>query len=629
MRLHPPAFHKRLLRWILPFLGLALLMSAGIGTRRTLLRAQPRGGSILPFTLESALHYRRIREVFLSGTLAANDPMIQVPEGIRTFETDTVGSEFVVAKLARGFPDLMTLPERVRWIHVTWFCLGIPWLALWIRWRTRSWLGAWIGGGFYAISFGSVVRSTGLELSHETIALPFLIAHLALEALADQGERGRRSIPARTGSILALALALMTWDMVQFYIGLRALCFLWSAARRIPQDGSSAAALWAPEALALLVVGLAHPYFRSHQFVFSPVMGFYAATAVLVGLRAGPLRDRYPRLMIATLGVGLAMLPARLSGYSEQYGHFGRLLMAKLRFLNMKPMNPELLDFEQRIMWTPALHSATPSLVFQLFPFLLVLTFAAFAVWYLDNTPNADRKFEKESAKAWDGRLFFWICSSFFAFLFFVRFQVYVALFFSAGIGMAASSLLRIRGIRRWGIAGVLIFGLLGEAVLTLKRTQSWGRDAAYDDLAELTAWIKGTAEGEPVLANFGVSAYLLTYANTPVILHPKFENSAIRNRVEQYGSLLFKGTEDAFADWAEQLGARYYVYSMGEFSTVRPEYQMRYMVNALNPPLWSPARRFEWMPQNFRRFAYLWGNARYRVYRIRPPGEELQRGSD
>ena len=30
-----------------------------------------------------------------------------------------------------------------------------------------------------------------------------------------------------------------------------------------------------------------------------------------------------------------------------------------IRFLNLKPADPSLLDFNQRIMWTPALHSAT------------------------------------------------------------------------------------------------------------------------------------------------------------------------------------------------------------------------------------------------------------------------------
>jgi hypothetical protein len=118
-------------------------------------------------------------------------------------------------------------------------------------------------------------------------------------------------------------------------------------------------------------------------------------------------------------------------------------------------------------------------------------------------------------------------------------------------------------------------------------------------------------------LANFGVSAFVLARGGCPILLHPKFETRAIRERVEQYGRALFTGTEESFRDWAERHGARYYVHAMGEFSPVHPEYQMRYMVNALHPPLTAPARLFESRPFAARKFRYEWGNAKYRVFRI------------
>jgi hypothetical protein len=161
---------------------------------------------------------------------------------------------------------------------------------------------------------------------------------------------------------------------------------------------------------------------------------------------------------------------------------------------------------------------------------------------------------------------------------------------------------------------------LAGEATHTLRDATKWGRNASYKEILGLASWLKEHAPGETVLANFGVSAFVLTYGGNPIVLHPKFETSDIRARVEKYGTLLFKGTEQELADWALRYGSDLYVYSRGEFSPRSPEYQMRYMVDALTPPPEAPARRFEWKPQDFTRFELLWSNARYQVYRIHPP---------
>ncbi len=43
----------------------------------------------------------------------------------------------------------------------------------------------------------------------------------------------------------------------------------------------------------------------------------------------------------------------------------------------------------------------------------------------------------------------------------------------------------------------------------------------------------------------------------------------------------------------------------------------MRYFVNALNPPPDAAARLFEERPGDGRYFQFLWGNAKYRVFRV------------
>jgi hypothetical protein len=600
--------------FLLPLAGLLLLALTAFHARRAVFRAQSDNTELVPFTLESALHYRRIRDVFLGNGIRTLDPDIQAPGGIRTYEIDTVGSEHVVGRLARLLPDLWTLPERVRWLHVAWFSTGIVWMALWIRAASRAWVGGWVAGAFYALSLSAVIRSTGQELSHENVAIPFLLAHLALDALSNRADR-RLRISLRIASALALALALCTWDMVQYAIGLKAVWMLLSAARSEP--GTWSFCDWIPDSTGLVLVGLLHPYFRFHHFLLSPVFGLCLAAGGVVTLRnSGRLASPVARVVVPLFAAILAWIPSRLGGFPDRYGHFGRLIWAKLRFLNLKPADPALLDFDQRIMWTPALHSATGKLVLQLFPFLLALTLAACVLYYCRSwRRGAESRLERRIRNS----LVFYFLVSLFTFAILVRFHVFTAIFCTALVGIAAADMWRRAGVARWGTVVLLAAGLAGESVHTLRDAPKWGRNTSYKELLELGAWLKDNASGDTVLANFGVSAFALTYGGTPIVLHPKFETKDIRERVEKYGTLLFKGTEEDFADWALWNGADLYIYSRGEFAARSPEYQMRYMVNALNPPPGAPALRFERRPNDFRRFEPLWSNARYQVYRIHP----------
>ena len=76
-----------------------------------------------------------------------------------------------------------------------------------------------------------------------------------------------------------------------------------------------------------------------------------------------------------------------------------------------------------------------------------------------------------------------------------------------------------------------------------------------------------------------------------------------------------------------EPFGAPYYVYALGEFADIQPESQMRYCVNALNPPASAAARLFEKRPEQGRYFQFLWGNAKYRVFRVITRADEQAAG--
>jgi len=611
--------------------GLLAAMALGLGVRRAVYTAQVKElGSAPPFTLESALHFRRIQQLMDEGGWPEVDRAVQYPEGVRVSQTYTISDEYVFARALQVWPGEGDRVERLRWLSAAWFSLGIAGLGLWVYWKGRSAVAGVMAALCYAVMIASVIRSTGQELSRENFALPLLLWHLALQARAHTAGRRATFVAWAVASALLLALALCSWDMIQFYVLVWAVAGLVKLLREpavIPSRQVIADGLMLA---ALVTVGVLNPYHRAHGFLFSPLLwlayGVVAAQAIsreAIWTRlSGAGRRLAPRLpctvgpiasrrwviagtVVLVLGAGLLLAPTQASAY----GHFSELVWAKIRFLNVKPSDPSLLTFSQRIMWVPALHSTTWPLAFLHFPYILWLTLLISGVKVLNKSKGIS------SDDSWIC-LFLFHGVSLIAFVLFVRFHVFLAVTSAALAGHGVAWALRRQGLARLVALAVLV-AVVGEARHTLVNPRQWARTMPYyGELKELNGWLRARIPGEPVLANFGVSGSILTYGGCPVVLHPKFEDPLIRHRVKRYAELLFREDEGALLRWMDELGVRYLVYSMGKFYPEQVEYQMRYFVDAVDPSPAAPARFFERRPEGLSHFRLVWENRKYRVFR-------------
>jgi hypothetical protein len=597
-------------------LTLLLLFALAFGLRRHVyLHQTPVSGPPLPFTLESAIQYRAIRTLFAGEALPRHDPELGWPEGVHTFAYDTIGSEYVFAALARLFPRTLTLSERVRILNALWFCAGIPLLAWAVRRRTGRWPGGFAAGALYAVGLGGLIRSTGHEISHENFALPLWIAHLALLVPPPEGDASpRRALLRRMASAALLALAMMSWDMIQLCAG------AWLLARSVAflRAPRPAADPWWRDTLfpisGLLIAGLIHPYLRSHGFLLSPVMavaaGLAAGAAWMRTAKAGRRGDAWAARGLFVLAT--AAVASAAWGYFDHYGHFAELLAAKIAHLNVKPEDPALLTFAQRILWTPALDSADFFLARTFFPYLGPL--AALSAVVLGAAAGRGDAAARRALP--------WIAATVFAWLgfwLFVRFCVFTALCSSVLAGLALNWALGLRVRAAGRFAAVLVgAAALLESGSVMRGKAYWGpRMMFYPQLQELGEFLREAVAPAPVLAGFHTSGFILAYGRCPVLLHPKFETPAIRGRVEEYARTLFLGDERTFRDWAAAHGARYFVYALGEFSAAERVNQLRYMADAIEPPEYAAARMFEYTPERLTLFAPVFSNEKYRVFRI------------
>ncbi len=601
--------------------GLLVLWLLAIASRGVILHAnEARLDGALPFTLESALQFRMTERVYEGRGIPSHDPMIQFPDGIDVFKTDTVLAEYVYGYLARLLPGELPLPLRVRWIMIVWFSLSAPLVAAWVFAWTRSRSAGFIAGAFFAVSLATVIRSSGLEISRENFAFPFLIAHLWLHAWRES-ESGPRPIWAVIGSALGLGMALLTWDMIQYYAALWVIVWCVRVFRGAG-DALREQWRWGAPAAGLVLVAWLSPYHRSHGLWMSPTL--LLVYGLLLRMAVQHVRHAPRWRGIAAMAVPWGLFALVPHGYRANYGHFAELLVAKIRFLNVKPMDPSLLTFNQRIMWVPALDSATWSLTWILFPatHVLIVVASGLAVMGWRKRRDASSILTRPTA----AHIFFFLILSVLAYILFVRFHIYLGLFACAWLGGCWAS---VREQRSWTVylfAALLAVGWAVEAARVWEEPGRWGRpNVYYRELQELTDWLRHYGNEQPVLANFGVSASILAYGNCPIVLHPKFETPEIRERVEQYGRKLFTGDERAFRDWADQHGAYYFVYALGEFYPHHVELQMRYFVDAVEPPETAPARLFEYDPHAARYFEFKEeaSNTKYRLFRIRSRDDE------
>jgi len=625
--MHIPRLSPRAAYWLRLFLLAVCLVgtyAVGLSIRRDVLDAQvDQVGPDLPFTLESALHYRRVKIHYDRGFLPERDDMIQYPEGINIREIDGVTSEPVYAFLAHWFPAEMPFANRMRWLEAGWFCLSIPLLAVAVRLWTGSWAAGFLAALFYAVAMPSVLRSTGQELSRENFAVPGLMAAMVAAAayLRAEGRTGRWWWILFS---LACGFTLMAWDLMQFMVGMIALGMTLHVGAMKHPVNARLVSLLSGLLVAVIYLGLMNPYHRHHGLLFSPMtvwlLGLWLAGHVRMAQPAWLLRHgRVPPLFrLGMIMIAPPVLVLGLSGmigaYGASYGHFGDLLFAKIRFLNEKPADPALLSYYQRIMWVPSLHSATWELTTWLFPYSIWIT-GAFSIvaWFI-------------SRHRQDPLIRFWLLVfgiSLLAYVLFVRFHVFVALAMAFILGWMCSW----KALGSWWIRTVAVVLVLAacvaEGMHTSRQRYAMGRpNVYYQEMTELAQWLEKHVSPEPVLANMGISASIAAYGKCSIVIHPKFEDPSIRQRLEQYGNLLFGDDEKALRDWMDALGVRFFVYAKGEFAREKPEYQMRYFVNRMDPPESSPARRFERDDESLRYFRKKWGNRKYTVYETLRVGE-------
>jgi hypothetical protein len=308
------------------------------------------------------------------------DPNVAWPETADLPAMFTVGQEFLVADAYRWFGGGMPLHRFcVIFFSIVASCAAFGLFGLAYELTGRVSLALLAALAFLSIPLA--YRTVGFVLIREDLALPVFALHLWLAARA-----------ARVGSLaawgaagLALAAALSSWHAMGFVVDLElAACVLW-----LLRHGESPFVLpraWAVFA-TLVLAALVVPVLAAKSFLLSPTMQLVGALLItgLVSRRRPGLSplQRIPIFFAAFLTLGLlAFGVSHLMGRADVYGHVFQFLSAKLRYLGQRPLDPNELSFDVRLLWqgpfgTADLPDVTLGLTLAVVCFLVALPRAA------------------------------------------------------------------------------------------------------------------------------------------------------------------------------------------------------------------------------------------------------------
>ena len=536
-------------RFLAAVLVVLLIIAAGTAIRITFTFVSPAFNAEHPegqLMSDPALLFYLTRRVVEAGGLPPADfrvdRRVAHPDKTDLPAMFTVGQEFYLALGYRLFGR--NLPLHVYCVIAMSLFASLT--VFGVFGLTRELTGKWSWAALAAMIYGltpAAYRTIGFILMREDFSLPLFALHLWLTVRA---ARVKTRLALLTAA-LTLTAALATWHAMTFVVTLEAAAVLswYLGSGRNP---FSNAHVW-PFPLVLAAGSLLVPVLRAKWFLFSLPMLLMAGLWLLAGIqRRYPLdRRSRPAAVLALCAVSVSLSLA-LAG---DYRHVFDLLWAKLIHLGRLPEDPLSLSFGARLLWQGPFTGGSPDHIARQLglPGLLL-------IWAI---LGAVRNWRRGQG---DDRL--QPLLAFGALGLVLSFLIQRLVVLTGLLAPVATVWLLSRCRRRrwtWTAAALLVIvqaGLLGSTLLTTVGG-TWYQPIESRNLARFLFWAQDNLDGRgAIAADFVNSAAILAHTDHPVILQPKYETRAGRDRIERFFTAFYHGSPADFRALLHSYDCRY-----------------------------------------------------------------------
>ena len=606
---------------------------------------QSSGSTFAPFYVESAIMYHYINKVS-DGTAINVQDSTMAGLGERTLgEYLPLGLEYYWGNMLKIYRSLHPKipPEKFErsaaetnfirnciTAHIA--LLGVL-VGVFLHLSGMPYIWALLATLAYAAAPAAVARYTGQDILYENFAMPFLLAYLC--SLRYTELHPRRQLPYVLTGISAF-LSVSFWDAPQICIailaailGIRAIA---GDMRRLvgnqlnfSSDEITAITLRRANGKMLLftlggiiVSALLIPYNRAHGLIFSPVIPVIISAVLFLSpeltRRFKYIPTQMLRQMLAVLLVWTIwfLLFEFCSDFAKNYNHFGTLIWAKIKFWNVKPADPALLNFDQRVLWTPSLHSATFQSFKLMFPAAIWL-FAGVTLLVL-----IIKKYRRIVFNFHNNNLIYFLAAwiYFVGYIYLVRLHVFAAIFIAISLPVILYQIFNLsknqpfpsansHWQRRFKylliILAILVTGLEIVASSTLRRAENPGDMQA---LRELVGYLRTqNLANKFIAADFANSSFIKGYTDAPIVIQPKFEFADTREIYRQFNTALYHGNEEDLLKFCEKYQVKYLLFTISSLAGPMQIYSERYRADAKQLKSYSPAYKFESRPRELSNF--------------------------
>lgn len=579
------------------------------------------------FHSDAALRYRYAEMVGHGRPVPVVDSLVQAPEGLRVRALDFILEDVVAGngyRLATRFAPTLEFPVYLKWFVCLFSSLMvlIVYLLGSAVWQNRG--AGLLSAAFYAVALPGFERVLGNYLREEfTLPFIFLSLYCFVRALAER-PGSRRAHVAGAGAGVFVFLALSSWHLSSFYL----LCFMVAVGLALFWTAD-----FEPVVLPLryvvaftVLAGLVNEPLRGKAFLISPPVMLGACLLIVAASyrRFGFNRRTAAALAVVLTGlsVGLTML---LSARLGQFGHVYSLVLAKLRFLGVKPANPELLPIQARLLWLGPFQS--PSLASFLQGFAVVSLAALYPLLQL-----ATRAWRRLADRA-EILVLLFAPGFLLLYLLIRRLEVFAIVFVALLLGGSLVLVARRqRPVLLAGLALLLVFEgakalsyrSIEPRVEALARSLRGSRARPVEalslqdaDKARIFGWIDRAIPPNAVfLARFAVSPMIVTYTGRAAVLQSVFEDNWIRQKVLECMSAYY-GPESTLYALCRKYRVTHVLYEANQLLD-NGELGDRYVVDKLTLPTDCAAVKMHFRPESLRCFTPLFQTEYFRVFEVR-----------
>lgn len=611
--------------------------------------------NFVPYTIESAMMLAYASDVASGKGVPARDERLAYLPDIAPYAQMNMTLEWVLGWGYRVLckfrnppqapPQALTLQDNpdfawyVSWNVRLWTSLISGLVFLWLAVLRIPLRYALIGGLLHAFSAAAVARATGQDIVRGDFCIPLIMLSMILA----------HSLYRKYGRIRLVLLFLVTgvafaaWDLCQMLFGVWILFEL----LRYLSGGVFTfrrKAAWIAIAAAIVLNALIVPFNVTYGLIMSTLVCVMLPLLFFVMYLP---RMRLRKRLFAVAGaaailLGIYYLAIDNPEYRANYSHFSSVMTSKVKYLNVKPMDPSKLDYDARMMWTPSMHSCTWDIAISYFPSLgsapeLQMRQGLISVrniWnYCPLTPGwfflllltggLITRVRRQILRDRPRNLLPYLYTAGFltGFIFIVRYHEFLIIFLSLSLPILLREWTRALGNNRKKTKIVLIvitcFLLLFELVITTAaRARAYQTvDSYLPHTVHLIHWFRqnNAMKEKTVVTNFTLSPMLMAYTGANLVMQPQFGMEPIRRPVEEFLKIMYHGTLDDLAKYCERYQADYLVFDLGFAGEMHP-YSSRYIANAPQIKPDCPVNYMTRLPNGMRRFIPVIPPRKYRL---------------